>query len=261
MLKSKLYQAAPEHRELYAGRVKSYKFDKELFESYGKTYSLKRDREDKDKDEDPPAGSNQGLKKRNTSKDVEPLKGSKLKDSKSRLSKGTKSQPKSSGKSVKEEKLVFEVVNSETPQDQGGDLGNIEDQPNVKAASKHEWFKKPKRSLTPDPAWNDRKSINFIPPQTWISRIALAEKPPCSFDELMSTPIDFLAYVMHNLKIDNLTQEILVGSAYNLLKCTCKSFVELEYHFKECYKAITNRLDWNNPKGNQSAQTEAYKQQ
>ncbi|GKA18080.1 hypothetical protein Tco_0697917 [Tanacetum coccineum] len=65
----------------------------------------------------------------------------------------------------------------------------------------------------------------------------------------MSTPIDFLAYVMKNLKIDNLTQELLVGPAFNLLKGTCRSRVELEYHFKECYKVVTNRMDWNNPKG------------
>ncbi|GJZ61001.1 hypothetical protein Tco_0617138 [Tanacetum coccineum] len=62
--KSKSYQAAPEHRELYDGLVKSYNLDKDLFSSYGNVYSLKRDREDEDKDEDPPAGSNQGLKKR-----------------------------------------------------------------------------------------------------------------------------------------------------------------------------------------------------
>ncbi|GJY88399.1 hypothetical protein Tco_0503027 [Tanacetum coccineum] len=31
--------------------------DKDLFESYDKVYLLKKDREDKDKDEDPPAGS------------------------------------------------------------------------------------------------------------------------------------------------------------------------------------------------------------
>ncbi|GJW12862.1 hypothetical protein Tco_1578689 [Tanacetum coccineum] len=67
----------------------------------------------------------------------------------------------------------------------------------------------------------------------------------------MSTPIDFLAYVMHNLKIDNLTREILVGPAFNLPKGTCKSFMELEYHFEECYKAITDRLDWNNPEGHE----------
>nr|GEZ32479.1 hypothetical protein [Tanacetum cinerariifolium] len=39
--------------------------------------------------------------------------------------------------------------------------------------------------------------------------------------------------------------------AFNLLKGTCKSFVELEYHFEECYKAVTDQLDWNNPKGNE----------
>ncbi|GJZ93292.1 hypothetical protein Tco_0665357 [Tanacetum coccineum] len=49
----------------------------------------------------------------------------------------------------------------------------------------------------------------------------------------MSTPIDFSAYVMNNLKIDNLTQEHLVGPALNLLKGTCRSRVELEYHFEE----------------------------
>ncbi|GJS86581.1 hypothetical protein Tco_0769217 [Tanacetum coccineum] len=56
------------------------------------------------------------------------------------------------------------------------------------------------------------------------------EKPPLTFDELMSTPIDFLAYVMNNLKIDNLTQDLLVGPSFNLLKATCKSHMELEYN-------------------------------
>ncbi|GJV08714.1 hypothetical protein Tco_1346370 [Tanacetum coccineum] len=65
----------------------------------------------------------------------------------------------------------------------------------------------------------------------------------------MSTLIDFSAYVMNNLKIDNLTQEHLVGPTFNLLKGTCRSRVELEYHFKECYKVVTDRLDCNNPKG------------
>nr|GFC68439.1 hypothetical protein [Tanacetum cinerariifolium] len=63
MLKSKSYRGAQEHKELYDALVKSYKLDKDLFESYGKAYSLKRDHEDKDKDEDPHAGSDQGLKK------------------------------------------------------------------------------------------------------------------------------------------------------------------------------------------------------
>ncbi|GJT30317.1 hypothetical protein Tco_0910592 [Tanacetum coccineum] len=152
-------------------------------------------------------------------------------------------------KSTQAEETVFESGDTQEPQNQGRDMGNTNDQPNVKAALKHDWFKKPERPLTPDSDWNVRKSVDFRPPQTWISNIAQAKKPPLSFDELMSTPIDFSAYVMNHLKIDNLTQEHLVGPAFNLLKGTCKSFVELEYNIKECYKAVTDRLNWNNPEG------------
>ncbi|GJY06267.1 hypothetical protein Tco_0373321 [Tanacetum coccineum] len=169
------------------------------FDSLSKELLFERGREDKDKDEDPPVGSDQGLKRRKTSKDVEPSKCSKSKELKSRSSKGTNSQPKSSGKSAQAE----------------------------------ESFKKPERPPTPDPDWNAKKSIDFRPPQTWISKIAKAEKPPLTFDELMSTSIEFSAYVMNNLNIDNLTQEHLVGPTFNLLKGTCRSRVELEYHFEE----------------------------
>nr|GEV58646.1 hypothetical protein [Tanacetum cinerariifolium] len=77
--------------------------------------SEKRCREDKDKDEDAPAGSDQGLKQRKTGKDAEPTKSSKLKETKSISSKGTKSQPKSSGKSAQAEEPVFETTDTEMP--------------------------------------------------------------------------------------------------------------------------------------------------
>ncbi|GJT12761.1 hypothetical protein Tco_1060787 [Tanacetum coccineum] len=182
--KSKSYRGAPEHRDLY---------------------DALRNRKDKNKDEDPLARSDQGLKKRKTSKDAEPPKGSKSKYSKSSSSKGTKTQPKSSSKSVQAEELIFEAANTKIPQNQGTDVDQTVNKPNVEAALKHDWFKKPKRPLTPDPDWNARKTIDFRPPQNWISRIAQAEKPPLTFNELMNTTIDFSAYVMHNLKIDNLT--------------------------------------------------------
>ncbi|GJR21098.1 hypothetical protein Tco_0969625 [Tanacetum coccineum] len=203
--KSKSYRAVEQHRDLYDALVKSYQLDKDLFDSYGKAYSLKRGREDKYKDEDPPAGSDQGLKKKKTSKDAKPPKGSKSKESKSSSSKGTKSQSKTSGKSVQIEEPVFETADTEMPQDQGGDLGNTENQPNVEEASKHDWFKKPESPPTLDRDWNASKQIDFRPPQTWISKIARAGKPPTTFDELMSTPIDFSVYVLNNLKIKNLT--------------------------------------------------------
>nr|GEW79916.1 hypothetical protein [Tanacetum cinerariifolium] len=62
--KSKSCRAAEQHKNLYNALVRSYQLDTDLFDSYGKAYSLKRGREDKDKDKDPPAGSDQGLKKR-----------------------------------------------------------------------------------------------------------------------------------------------------------------------------------------------------
>ncbi|GKE27982.1 hypothetical protein Tco_1443366 [Tanacetum coccineum] len=67
----------------------------------------------------------------------------------------------------------------------------------------------------------------------------------------MSTPIDFSAFDMNHLKINNLTKADLVGSVYNLLKGTCKSCVKLEYNIQECYHAPSKQLDWNNPEGNQ----------
>ncbi|GKG06118.1 hypothetical protein Tco_0326204 [Tanacetum coccineum] len=55
--KSESYMAAPKHRECYEGLIKSYDLDKTLFSTYVKVYSLKRSLKDKDKNEDPFAGS------------------------------------------------------------------------------------------------------------------------------------------------------------------------------------------------------------
>ncbi|GJU68501.1 hypothetical protein Tco_1254760 [Tanacetum coccineum] len=65
----------------------------------------------------------------------------------------------------------------------------------------------------------------------------------------MATSIDFSKYVLNRLKIDNLTQDLLLGPAYNLLKGTCTSSIELDYNFQECFNALTDKLDWNNPEG------------
>ncbi|GKC52924.1 hypothetical protein Tco_1075669 [Tanacetum coccineum] len=65
----------------------------------------------------------------------------------------------------------------------------------------------------------------------------------------MATPIDFSKYVLNGLKIENLTQDILLGHAFNLLKGTCSSSIELEYNFQEYFNALTNKLNWNNLEG------------
>ncbi|GJZ32216.1 hypothetical protein Tco_0577652 [Tanacetum coccineum] len=63
------------------------------------------------------------------------------------------------------------------------------------------------------------------------------------FDELMNTPIYFSRYILNGLKIENLTQEILLGSAFRLLKGTRSNYAEIEYDFEECYKALSEKLD------------------
>ncbi|GKC84308.1 hypothetical protein Tco_1140025 [Tanacetum coccineum] len=67
----------------------------------------------------------------------------------------------------------------------------------------------------------------------------------------MDTPLDFSAFVMNRLNVDTLTPELLAGLTFKLMKGTCKSLVELEYFFEEFYKATTEKLDWNNPEGQQ----------
>nr|GEX08082.1 hypothetical protein [Tanacetum cinerariifolium] len=147
----------------------------------------------------------------------------------------------------------FEAADTKIQQDQGNESGHIDDQPNNEGAPTHDWFQKYDKPPTPDRPWNKSKSVDFRRPQKWICTIARecykARQPPRTFDELMGTPINFSSYVMNHLKIENLTQEILVGPAFNLLKGSCRSFVELEYHFEECYKVVTDKLDWNNPEG------------
>ncbi|GKE32652.1 hypothetical protein Tco_1451974 [Tanacetum coccineum] len=77
------------------------------------------------------------------------------------------------------------------------------------------------------------------------------EDPRESFNELMDTPLDFLAFMMNWLKVNTLTPELLAGLTFEMMKGSCKSLVELEYFFEEVYKATTDQLDWNNPEGQQ----------
>ncbi|GJU24243.1 putative transposase-associated domain-containing protein [Tanacetum coccineum] len=181
MEESKSHLRADYKRKLYDALVESYNTDKDLFETYGEVFTLKRSRDEKDKDQDPSAGTDRGTKKRKSSNHT--------------------------------------IDDSGVQKNQEFDTGNNDEQPNDESAPKN----------------------NCV--------IARAEKPPTLFDELIDTPIDFSAFVMNQINITNLTQELLVGPAFNLLKGTCKSLTELEYHFEECSKATTKRLDWHNPEG------------
>ncbi|GKE07000.1 hypothetical protein Tco_1399018 [Tanacetum coccineum] len=128
-------------------------------------------------------------------------------------------------------------------------MGNNDEQPANKGVSKTDRFKKLKQPPTLDPDWNKRQQVDLRPLQIWISQVARAKEPTTSFDELINTLIEFSTCVLNGLNIKDLNQAILVGPAFDLLKGTCKSLTELEYHLEECSKATTKRLDWHNPEG------------
>ncbi|GJT52172.1 hypothetical protein Tco_0978329 [Tanacetum coccineum] len=152
------YEAASTLTEFELKKILLDKIEKNFFYSYD-VCTLKCGRKDKDKDEDPSAGSDRGLKRRKTSKDAEPTTDPKKKDSTYGSSKGIKSQPRSSGKFVQSKEPVFEVADSDMPQDQEGDMGDNEDEPRKETASRSDWFKKPTLVQEPtDPDWHVGKT-------------------------------------------------------------------------------------------------------
>ncbi|GKC35830.1 hypothetical protein Tco_1048214 [Tanacetum coccineum] len=100
--KKKSYDKAGYKRELYDALVKSYQTDKDLFDTYGEVFTLKRSRDDRDKDQDPSAGSDRGTKRRKSSKEAESSRDSRSKEKKSSSTSkdASHSQHKSSSKSV-----------------------------------------------------------------------------------------------------------------------------------------------------------------
>ncbi|GJU25109.1 retrovirus-related pol polyprotein from transposon TNT 1-94 [Tanacetum coccineum] len=169
-----------------------------FFSSYGDVVTLKRGRDDQDKNEDPSAGSNQGSKKRRPGKEAESSKEPTNKESKSTSSfKGvSRSQPKSSGKYAQAEEHGQKVDDLEEQSDQEFNTRN-------------------------DDATLIREVQN------------VNERTQSSFNEFLATPIKFSAFIMNRLKIENLTQDVLNGPTYDLMKGTCKSVAKLEYHLEE----------------------------
>nr|GFC60612.1 hypothetical protein [Tanacetum cinerariifolium] len=76
--------------------------------------------------------------------------------------------------------------------------------------------------------------------QSWISDLARQIDAHSSFNELLNTPIDFSNFIMHRLNVDTLTPDLLVGPTYELMRGSCTSLTDLEYHLEEVYKATTD---------------------
>ncbi|GJX33665.1 retrovirus-related pol polyprotein from transposon TNT 1-94 [Tanacetum coccineum] len=100
MEKNKSYLRVDYKRELYDSLVNSYNTDKDLFDTYGEAFILKRGQDDKDKDQGPSARLDQGKKRKKLSKERESSKDPRSKEGKTSSStKDTsRSHKKSSGK-------------------------------------------------------------------------------------------------------------------------------------------------------------------
>nr|GEV32655.1 copia protein [Tanacetum cinerariifolium] len=106
-------------------------------------------------------------------------------------------------------------------------------------------------AATLDHAWNKTFPATHGSIQPRISELAKQSDSRSSFNELMDIQVDFSNFLINRLKVDALTSELLAGPTYELLKGSCKSLVELEYHLEEVYKATTDQLDWVNTEGQQ----------
>nr|GEU30339.1 hypothetical protein [Tanacetum cinerariifolium] len=222
MESNKSIYRSDEQKNLYKALVEAYKSDKLILDTYGDTVTLKRCRDDEDKDEEPFAGSNRGSKRRRAGKEPESTK-----------------EPMHTAKYLEE------------PAHQEFETGGTKNQPDEETAQLPDWFQKPAKPPSPDRDWNKTLPNAHGPVQHWISSLAQMGDPCESFNELMDTPLDFIVFVMNRLKVDTLTLELLAGPTFELMKGSCKSLIELEYFLEEFYKVTADQLDWNNPEGQQ----------
>ncbi|GKA46655.1 hypothetical protein Tco_0739538 [Tanacetum coccineum] len=139
------------HKNLYKALLEAYNSDKDLLSSYGEVVTLKRGRDDQDKDEEPSAGLNRGSKRQRSGKEKSSKEATHKKLTSTSSSKGTtRSPPKSSGKSVQEEEHDPKVDDLEEPFHQEFDTGNDNVSPVREATDVDERLWNPSGSRTPD---------------------------------------------------------------------------------------------------------------
>nr|GFC77525.1 hypothetical protein [Tanacetum cinerariifolium] len=171
-------------------------------------------------------------------------------ESAGRTTKGSQSRQLSASESAFTEEPVQTTCQMEEPPHLVFETG-ADDQPIVQTSQHPEWFSQPRRLPSPDCDWNKTLPAAQGNAQSWISDLARQTDACSSFNELLNTPIDFSNFIMNRLNVDTLTPELLAVPTYELIRRSCTSLTELEYHLEEVYKATTDQLDWVNPEGQQ----------
>nr|GFB43018.1 hypothetical protein [Tanacetum cinerariifolium] len=216
---NKSIQRSDEQRNLYKALVEAYEADNAILDTYGDSTILKRRREDDDQ-EGPSARPNRGSKRQ-----------------KERGEQASASTP-----SVKATK--------------GAGGSTTGSQSRQMSASESAYAEEPVQTTcqmeeTLLPVYETALPAAQGDAQSWISDLARQADARSSFNKLLDTPIDFSNFIMHRLNVDTLTPDLLVGLTYELIRGSCTSLTELEYHLEEVYKATTDQLDWVNPEGQQ----------
>nr|GFA33720.1 hypothetical protein [Tanacetum cinerariifolium] len=230
-----------EQQNLYKALVEAYEADKTILDSYRESAILKRRREEDDDQEGPSVGSDRGSKRRrdggehaSASTPSEPAT-----RSAGRSTIGTQSRQMSASEFAFAEEPMQTTCQMEEPSHLVFETG-AEDQPIVQTSQHPEWFSQTRKPPTPDRDWNKTLPAVQGSAQSWISVLAKQADAHSSFNELLDTPIDFSNFIMNRLGIDTLTPKLLAGPTYELMRGSCNSLIELEYHLEEVYKATTD---------------------
>nr|GEV64229.1 hypothetical protein [Tanacetum cinerariifolium] len=248
-----MHKIIKEQRNLYKTIVEAYESDKIILDTYKETVMLKRRRDDDaDKDEEPSTGSDRGSKRCREGKEPKsasaPQETATRSAGKSTQGSGSRQTSTSQSPTTKEPmQTTFDMEKPAHPEFETG----ADDQPIIESSQHPEWFSQQQKPPTLDHAWNKTLPATHGSIQPWISELAKQSDSRFSFNELMDTQVDFSNFLINRLKVDTLTSELLAGPTYELLKGSCKSIVEIEYHLEEVYKATTDLLDWVNPEGQQ----------
>ncbi|GKC03655.1 hypothetical protein Tco_0995265 [Tanacetum coccineum] len=179
-----------------------------------------------DDDEDPPAGPNQGkkTKRRRTKESESSKKPSFTKDTTKgkTLTKGSKT-----GKSAPAKEPVKEPITEVIMDDASNDVARDD---KTRKTLNPEWFKQPPRPPTPDPEWNTRQVVLKQPAQPRFNQVVSALKDSLTFNDLMSTPIDFSKYLdWNNPEGDHYPFDLF--NPLPLQRPSCHRTVDVDYFF------------------------------
>nr|GFA87789.1 hypothetical protein [Tanacetum cinerariifolium] len=152
MERNKSIHRSDEQKNLYKALVDAYECDKLILDTYGDTVTLKRRRDDEDKDKEPSVGSNRGSKRRRAGKEPKSTSAPKEKTSKTsrKSTEGSSSHHKTASESALAKEPMHTTQDLEEPTHQEFETGATDDEPVEEASQNPHWFQKQAKPLTPD---------------------------------------------------------------------------------------------------------------